>query len=206
MRANIRVHFSFQYYFIFSVIQTGTFQSMTEITISMPPHKKKIKKIKLLCLSIANVAGSPYIRVYGSLFQHILFISVKHSKTGQSPELLSAHRGHRVDPVLPLSGFIPSVKNRDAGENMSQRGWKGEKQCHCLTCAPLQLPLLPGVNVSPRKWKKRHFGKDFWLHKDTVATENNYIIRYTYCIISPCMVDIIACIWEWITCKLLGKR
>lgn len=53
-----------------------------------------------------------FLQIFHSCFsfQHILFISVKHCKTGQSPELLLPRRGQRDDLVLPVSGFIPCQK------------------------------------------------------------------------------------------------
>ncbi len=125
-------------------------------------------------LSLATTAaGRRCTSVCGSLFSHILFISVKHSKTGQSPELLLPQRGHQVDPVLPAYGFIPSVKNWDAGENMSGWGFKGETQCHCLTCAS-DVFLCYWGEMCPQKGKK-----DFAL---TVrqCTQCKYKVTYTY--------------------------
>lgn len=43
-----------------------------------------------------------------------LSISVKLTNV-QNPELILSHRCQTDDPVLVISGFVPSVKNQDAG-------------------------------------------------------------------------------------------
>lgn len=79
-------------------------------------------------------------------------------KTVQNPELILSQRCQTDDPVLLVSGFIPSVKNWDAGENMSERHSEREKQAssdvvalHCLLTRTV-WPLR--VNVSLKKSTK----------------------------------------------------
>lgn len=59
-------------------------------------------------------------------------VKVEWKQLSKNPELIWSERCQTDDPVLLVSGLIPSVKKRYAGGKRVRERKTGEQQCHCL--------------------------------------------------------------------------